>query len=1670
MDEFFNFEDAAQLDIDLNLDSEPNFTNAESLDFDQLMAPGPYDIDLAFVNQTDDENHFTCLQNFSSQEPQPPLSFNDHSLPETAMQDTTVMAPADFMDFPRWIDGMDVPARPCSYCQRMRLHCKVIKEGYRKGSCTSCVALFHSCSLTQPDLMIKNNRGCPFCVPKTVNDNEDTGPDPCEHCSQQGSECKVIREGPNIGSCESCISFARECKAQEKGFPAAWGLEDLLDLKVKQQIYTPQCQGLCQGSLAHGRSDLMRNPAAPNSSDENIKEKSAEVAPKVGARFSRESIRILRGWLSTHHSHPYPTEEEKDGLRRQTGLNKTQITNWLANARRRGKVCPPRSTSPSVQNYPNGMDIPRRSTPALENMNPLERWKNSPPENEPASVTAIAKAVTSSTYFSGLASPSLSYDQTDNGSSRSLCNVSSTSSLGTSHSSGGSFASAFSYKSRGSYGSFGSFGTRGRRRRRRQATKPVAVKIASGPPRVFQCTFCTETFKTKHDWQRHEKTLHLSLERWVCSPDGPAQYCSDDGHTRCVYCGIPSPSSEHAEMHNHSDCAEKSLEERTFYRKDHLRQHLSLVHDVKFQSFSMETWKVATPAIRSRCGFCGIVMDAWTTRVDHLAEHFKGGKSMADWKGDWGFEPQVLDIIENGMPPYLIHDERNSMNPFEASKEVASDEKTLEDKIKIGLVEYVHDAVMKGAAPTDLDLLIEARSIVRTADNIAFGKSHPEGSWFRDLILLSGTTEEKASGRPGSPNDSCIKGVELVNVRVASDFAQSALSTCIKQRALMSFVESRQALGLTPTDSELQAECCRILEEHEHQSSYKCQPALVWFKYLVMASSCWLRGFRERSGLPRSSEILSEEVRSLDDKSIDYSIHNHLRLVHELKDWVRFQTSLRNFPSDFELQNQARMIVFKNDDAWNQTAMDDPSMLQQFKQQAGLITIDSARPNMPEVSDTTESSQASPKTLHWDLKNTHMHPRLESVRTKNTHPILEASFPRQIMNQPSTNTNPTQPLKYFLNDANCYGRLVRELTRFVTTCMSANNPNQHLPSDAEIQNQARWVIYDDDDPWNQTAADNAEWLIRFKRDVGLSSPSLGPGLPLTHPSWRIADGGTGFSPPFISPQIPPPAEKFPENVDVPVTIDHKTYNVSGKTARGFVKGLSEAGRWAKPAQVFCSRDLEQKLGDYMRSSLAAGHCPSDEEIRAKAREVLGMEETAADDVELLRKFKAMHGLSSSSIGYLGHQVPGMGMIGSDEELLAEFDHELTGMDFSTMDFTISGPASGTASASKSGSTLSSGGASPDFFIHHPQPQSHRHSDHQARPPVSDHIQKQPLAQSRSKGAGPAPDYAELYHVHAATASPLRRRASTRMAARSGFALGVSPPRTTTALCASSVGVGGLGEGEVGELVEIGEMEMGMESGIDGSGGTDSIGAANAGIGRVDPESPVWLPIGYGGGPIKNLSPRLAHERQKEWGNGLITGNLVSTIQKCCDPHVFKRHPIRTNQKPRSSSISGSISNPTGTPLVTANSTFQIDPEKEEPKLQNRRLIVCCDGTWIVGDVEGQQLTNVSKVSRCIDYVDTWQPKKPMKGDMHREGDIMNKKDETPNNQAIELIDASQTDDQPTTEDAAKTNDGTEAEKGVDKIPSPRNFVQILHYQLGIGTVTGRIASNLDVMSGRKSYS
>lgn len=84
-------------------------------------------------------------------------------------------------------------------------------------------------------------------------------------------------------------------------------------------------------------------------------------ARKVNVRFSRAAVKILREWLASRSDDPYPTEKEKERLKRQTGLTPCQISTWLANARRRNKLGKPRQrprgSSPRPTSSASAIDI-----------------------------------------------------------------------------------------------------------------------------------------------------------------------------------------------------------------------------------------------------------------------------------------------------------------------------------------------------------------------------------------------------------------------------------------------------------------------------------------------------------------------------------------------------------------------------------------------------------------------------------------------------------------------------------------------------------------------------------------------------------------------------------------------------------------------------------------------------------------------------------------------------------------------------------------------------------------------------------------------------------------------------------------------------------------------------------------------------------------------------------------------------------------------------------------------------------------------------------------------------------------------------------------------------------------------------------------------------------------
>lgn len=554
--------------------------------------------------------------------------------------------------------------------------------------------------------------------------------------------------------CKSCSNLFRECSLTNSqtlestnyfNNPGGAFLDTLHSIDENSCRERGTLTGIkplhSRDNRASGTSTPVRGDDAPGSTKRN------------GIRFPRHAVKILREWLDVHQAHPYPTEEQKAELEHQTELKPKQIADWLANARRRAKATQRARKvpmSPSLRPATPAIDITQPEKP-WEELNPFERWQHSPPENEPAAMLDIANAVAASDLPEDLDSPS-SYETrrhkgSSNGSGFSNHRAASTTSFETSQASSLSNLSSAANSHGSSHGSFGSFssslaGKKDRRRRRRTAAAHPRQSV-DDKKRIFQCTFCTDTFKSKYDWTRHEKSLHLSLEKWICAPIGPFITDQSTGQKTCVYCGAQNVLDDHAEAHNHSACEEKGFDARTFYRKDHLRQHLRLMHNCEMAP-SMDAWKSVATHINSRCGFCAQRFTVWQERVDHLTAHFKAGARMAQWKGCRGLDPAVAAQVTNAMPPYLIGIEAASPNPFSASNRNMSEYNFAESRpgalpptasaeiqashmgstkatcweiLTVRLGKYANEMASKGIVLTDEMLQSHARIILYGSDD-----------------------------------------------------------------------------------------------------------------------------------------------------------------------------------------------------------------------------------------------------------------------------------------------------------------------------------------------------------------------------------------------------------------------------------------------------------------------------------------------------------------------------------------------------------------------------------------------------------------------------------------------------------------------------------------------------------------------------------------------------------------------------------------------------------------------------------------------------------------------------------------------------------------------------------------------------------------------------------------
>lgn len=460
----------------------------------------------------------------------------------------------------------------------------------------------------------------------------------------------------------------------------------------------------------------------------DIEQSIAKPRVKV-VRHATGSTRILNEWFASHRDHPYPPEEEKEILSVRTGLTPSQISYWFVNARRRRGYGPTRyhvASGPS-STIPSSMP---GSCAFLggnwDNMTPLDRWRHTPPDQEAAPLSAITQAAESSLY--SVSAPNLSYHGPGTAGTSPQVNSSSLSfgSHDFSTSGQGSESSTHSHSS----ASVASIRSHNRpRRRRRRHRSPAKASSQETAKRIYQCTFCTDTFKTKYDWTRHEGTLHLVLEKWMCLLFGP-RYCDPaETQPRCALCDAIDPSDSHLQLHGYRECASKPLGHRVFYRKDHLRQHLRVSHGINDILPSMASWKSIISRVKSRCGFCGETFTLWSARNDHLADHFRSGALMKNWKGCRGLEPAVALLVENAMPPYLIGIESHDLEPFSASRaslKAASSTgaannqapRTRFETLTARLGDYVRTAKESGVVVTDERLQREARLILFGDDDL----------------------------------------------------------------------------------------------------------------------------------------------------------------------------------------------------------------------------------------------------------------------------------------------------------------------------------------------------------------------------------------------------------------------------------------------------------------------------------------------------------------------------------------------------------------------------------------------------------------------------------------------------------------------------------------------------------------------------------------------------------------------------------------------------------------------------------------------------------------------------------------------------------------------------------------------------------------------------------------
>jgi hypothetical protein len=323
-----------------------------------------------------------------------------------------------------------------------------------------------------------------------------------------------------------------------------------------------------------------------------------------------------------------------------------------------------------------------------------------------------------------------------------------------------------------------------------------------------------------------------------------------------------------------------------------------------------------------------------------------------------------------------------------------------------------------------------------------------------------------------------------------------------------------------PSNDNIQVEACRVIFAADSAPEADLSVAPTgsresWLRDLIMSSTELTR--RAQFGPIRTSQESRHSPLKINGKE---HIFEDCPFEAQLRAFVVDQHISGTLLSDDRLQAQMCEIVRQREKVsstpsdmcanWIMKCICSSTWwLQSFKQRAGVIDTSNAFSAVPDNQSQGvigDGAQAGYRSLSYFDGNQHIAVTQQELpvsltiaetlpSTASASTNIPSATPEEQHIVPLTRTTMFDMCGRrhgFLppEDTNFFRIFESDIRRWVAATMSPNNPNCHVPSDQEIQHQARWIMYDGDDPWNQTPADYSEWLWRFKEEMGISHEAI----------------------------------------------------------------------------------------------------------------------------------------------------------------------------------------------------------------------------------------------------------------------------------------------------------------------------------------------------------------------------------------------------------------------------------------------------------------------------------------------------------------------------------------------------------------------------------------------------